>query len=60
MFADLIVNAYTTTKFIRNKTCCPDQYRRFSEAATNDSTEMGLLKTDAVIAEDENTKQEMV
>lgn len=32
MVADLIVNAYTTTKFMRNKTFCPEQYRNMSEA----------------------------
>lgn len=31
MTADLTVNAYTTTKFMRNKTFCPEQYRRVSE-----------------------------
>ena len=28
MSADLTVNAYTTTKFLRDKTFCPDQYRK--------------------------------
>jgi hypothetical protein len=31
MLADLLVNAYTTTKFMRNKTHCPRQYRITSE-----------------------------
>jgi hypothetical protein len=31
MVADLMVNAYTTTKFMRNKTFCPEQYRRNCE-----------------------------
>jgi hypothetical protein len=30
MVADLIVNAYTTTKFMRNKTFCREQYRHMS------------------------------
>ena len=32
MVADLTVNAYTTTKFIRHKTYCPVKYRKFCEA----------------------------
>ena len=28
MTADLTVNAYTTTKFLRDKTFCPEQYRK--------------------------------
>jgi hypothetical protein len=31
MVADLLVNAYTTTKFMRNKTFCPDKYKILSE-----------------------------
>ena len=31
MVADLTVNAYTTTKFMRSKTFCPEQYRGMSE-----------------------------
>lgn len=31
MLADLVVNAYTTTKFIRDKTFCPEQYRKLQE-----------------------------
>lgn len=43
MVADLIVNAYTTTKFLRNKTFCREQYRQMpgdgtSMALTNDKT----------------------
>ena len=30
MVADLIINAYTTTKFIRNKTFCQEQYKRMT------------------------------
>lgn len=30
MVADLIVNAYTTTKFMRNKTFCQEKYRQMS------------------------------
>jgi hypothetical protein len=58
MFADLMVNAYTTTKFIRNKTFCPEQYKRFSESSAGDSTEMALLKT--ATQNTENDKQESV
>jgi hypothetical protein len=43
MIADLLVNAYTTTKFIRNKTFCPEQYKNCS---SSDSTEMVSLKAD--------------
>ena len=32
MVADLTVNAYTTTKFIRHKTYCPVNYRKFCDA----------------------------
>ena len=32
MSADLLVNAYTTNKFMRNKTHCPRQYRQSNEA----------------------------
>jgi hypothetical protein len=46
MLADLSVNAYTTTKFMRNKTHCPRQYRLTAEqemsevsADRNDSNE---------------------
>jgi hypothetical protein len=42
MMADLTVNAYTTTKFIRNKTYCPEQYRRVSEACV-DGKEMMVM-----------------
>ena len=38
MLADLLVNAYTTTKFMRNKTHCPRQYRLTSE---QEMTEVG-------------------
>jgi hypothetical protein len=31
MIADLLINAYTTTKFMRNKTHCPRQYRLTAE-----------------------------
>jgi hypothetical protein len=44
MVADLIVNAYTTTKFIRNKTVLSEPYKHFSDGA-EDSTEMASLKT---------------
>ena len=30
MVADLTINAYTTTKFMRNKTFCPEQYKRMA------------------------------
>jgi hypothetical protein len=31
MCADLTVNAYTTTKFIRHKTYCPNKYKKYWE-----------------------------
>ena len=40
--ADLMVNSYTTTKFIRNKTHCPERYRGLYEDV---QTEMVQLKT---------------
>jgi hypothetical protein len=33
MSADLMVNAYTTTKFLRNKTFCPVKYQRCMESS---------------------------
>ena len=62
MMADLMVNAYTTTKFIRNKTFCPEQYRRCAEATSElgDSTEMGLLRPGDTEAKDENTQRDAV
>jgi hypothetical protein len=42
--ADLCVNAYTTSKFIRNKTHCPERYRALSEECQADA-EMTQLKT---------------
>jgi hypothetical protein len=38
MLADLLVNAYTTSKFMRNKTHCPRQYRLTAE---QEMTELG-------------------
>lgn len=43
MVADLMVNAYTTTKFMRNKTFCPEQYRRMSSC--EEGREMDSVKT---------------
>lgn len=60
MFADLVVNAYTTTKFIRNKTFCPEQYKHFSEAAVGDSTEMVHLQTDTDHTKTETAKGTLV
>jgi hypothetical protein len=49
MVADLTVNAYTTTKFIRAKTFCPEKYYR--QIAVEEGEEMRSdkcpLKTDA-------------
>ena len=59
MFADLMVNAYTTTKFIRNKTFCPEQYKRFSETGA-DSTEMVGLQTDAATSTGEKADRDPV
>jgi hypothetical protein len=58
MIADLLVNAYTTTKFIRNKTYCPDQYKHLSEVGS-DSTEMASLRPDnagLLLAKDTGTR----
>ena len=58
MIADLLVNAYTTTKFIRNKTYCPDQYKHLSEVGS-DSTEMASLRHDnagLLLAKDTGTR----
>ena len=41
MVADLLVNAYTTTKFLRNKTHCPRQYRMTTDM---DAAEHELTK----------------
>jgi hypothetical protein len=43
MVADLMVNAYTTTKFMRNKTFCPEQYKRMSNC--EEGNEMNNLKS---------------
>lgn len=43
-FADLIVNAYTTNKFIRNKTHCPEKYRSLSDEGQSGETELSALK----------------
>ena len=43
MVADLMVNAYTTTKFMRNKTFCPEQYKRMSNC--EEGNEMNTLKS---------------
>lgn len=59
MLADLIVNAYTTTKFIRNKTFCQEQYRRFSETGA-DSTEMVGLQKDPTLSTDEKANSDNV
>jgi hypothetical protein len=42
MVADLIVNAYTTTKFMRNKTFCKEKYRNMSENC-DEGKEMGSM-----------------
>ena len=41
MTADLMVNAYTTTKFMRNKTFCPIKYQRYHDVG---DTEMANLQ----------------
>lgn len=41
MLADLMVNAYTTTKFMRNKTFCPEKYKH----AVSDEEEGRELET---------------
>ena len=43
--ADLTVNTYTTTKFIRHKVHCPERYRALSEEGQADA-EMAQLKAD--------------
>lgn len=43
MMADLMVNAYTTTKFMRNKTFCPEQYKRMSSC--EEGREMDPMKS---------------
>jgi hypothetical protein len=40
MTADLTVNAYTTTKFLRDKTFCPEQYRKSQQ---HDGQEMAQM-----------------
>ena len=39
MAADLFVNAYTTTKFMRDKTYCPEQYKK-SHGGEQEMTKM--------------------
>jgi hypothetical protein len=42
--ADLIVNAYTTSKFMRNKTHCPEKYKVLSDEVQGGETELSALK----------------
>jgi hypothetical protein len=44
MVADLTVNAYTTTKFMRNKTFCQVQYRQMSESC-EDGKELSRMQS---------------
>ena len=55
MLADLIVNAYTTTKFIRNKTYCPEQYKLVADSSA-DASEMATLQK----GKDTNTSDDPV
>lgn len=54
MSADMLVNAYTTTKFLRHKTYCPVKYRQFS--ANSDEAELRELtsKETSVFSVDED------
>lgn len=45
MVADLMVNAYTTTKFMRNKTFCQEQYRLMACEEGREMTEKTSDKT---------------
>ena len=40
MVADLTVNAYTTGKFLRGKTFCPEEYRKLSEPSETEMSKM--------------------
>jgi hypothetical protein len=53
MIADLMVNAYTTTKFMRNKTFCPEKYKRCPETAQDQDQEV----TEMVHLQPEDRKQ---
>ena len=45
MVADLMVNAYTTTKFLRNKTFCPEKYKTMACEDGRELTEKPCDKT---------------
>jgi hypothetical protein len=61
MSADMLVNAYTTTKFMRNKTYCPVKYRQFSashedaELRELTSKETSVFSVDDGMLEDETS-----
>lgn len=56
MVADLMVNAYTTTKFMRNKTFCPEQYKLM---ACEEGREMVEKTTDKTPLTNSSTENEM-
>ena len=65
MIADLLVGAYTTTKFMRNKTHCQRQYRLTTESCAEFSAEteqeLKQFPTDMTpLQKDENSLHELV
>ena len=55
MLADMMVNAYTTTKFMRSKTYCPIKYKKFS--ANHEEAELSELtarETSVFSVDDDN------
>jgi hypothetical protein len=66
MVADLTVNAYTTTKFIRHKTYCPVKYRKFCEAdlemehMNSAASETSVFTVSDSQDEDDNTQDQSI
>ena len=46
MVADLTVNAYTTTKFMRNKIFCPEKYKKVAEIQETELSEKAKMLPD--------------
>jgi len=58
MSADMLVNAYTTTKFMRNKTYCPVKYRQFSANAEDAELHELTSKETSVFSVDDGVLEE--
>ena len=54
MVADLTVNAYTTNKFMRNKTHCPEKYKAIFDSGAESENEMSSLRPNKQDSSDAN------